>query len=190
MQANSNNHYLDGIRNRDRAVVEDIYAQFLPQVISFVMRNQGSRDDARDIFNLVIYQLTARLEREDIEIRSTFEGYLFTACKNMWRRNLKKIERERVTQDTVRELYYEEREMVQSTLEQEKWDLFREKLETLSDNCKSVLQMFFKKMSSKAIMEELDYASETTVRQRIFKCKKQLTRLVRDDSRYDELKDL
>ena len=190
MQSKSNDHYISGISNRDRHIVQDIYTQFLPGMVSYVMRNGGQKEDAKDIFNLVIYQLTARLEREPIHISSTFEGYLFTACKNMWRRKLKKNERERVTMDTVRELYYTEQEIVQSTLEQEKWELFNEKLEEISDNCKSVLKMFFKKLSSKAIMEELDYASETTVRQRIFKCKSQLTKLIRKDNRFDELKDL
>lgn len=188
MQAKPNNHYLDGIKNRDRKIVEDIYTQFLPSVISFVMKNSGNREDARDVFNLVIYQMTARLEREDFEIKSTFEGYLFTACKNMWRRQLKKIERERVTEGTVRELYYREQEMVQSTLEQEKWDLFQEMLDTLTENCRVILQLFFNKMSSREIMDKLKYASETTVRQRIFKCKTQLTKLIQNDKRYAELK--
>jgi RNA polymerase sigma factor (sigma-70 family) len=190
MQSKPNNHYLDGIKNRDRKIVEDIYSQFLPSTISFVMKNGGNREDARDVFNLVIYQLTARLEREDILIKSTFEGYLFTACKNMWRRQLKKIERQRVTEGTVRELYYREQDMVQSTLEQDKWNLFQEKLDAISENCRVILQMFFKKISSREIMEALDYASETTVRQRIFKCKTQLTKLVQSDSRYKELKNL
>ena len=79
---------------------------------------------------------------------------------------------------------------MQSTLEQEKWDLFREKLAEISDNCRTILQMFFNKMSSRDIMEELDYASETTVRQRVFKCKTQLIKRIQQDSRYEELKDL
>lgn len=189
MTARTNEYYLEGIRTRNRNVVQEIYRDFFPGVQHFVVRNSGEIHDARDVFNTVIYQLTARLEHSQINVHSTFEGYLFTACKNMWRRQLKKNERERVTKDNVRELYYEEQDMAQATLEQEKWELFHEKLREISENCREILQMFFNRMSSRAIMEAMDYASETTVRQRVFKCKTKLISLVKNDRRYEELKD-
>ena len=190
MKKRSNDYYLDGIRERNEEIVKDIYVTFFPKVNSFILKNNGQEHDSRDIFNKVIYQFTARLESDTIEIKSTFEAYLLVACKNLWRRELGKIEKRRVTNENVRELYYEERDMTQATLEQERWELFNEKLETISENCRIVLQMFFRKMSSKEIMEKMEYSSETTVRQRIFKCKAMLAKMVKSDNRYTELENL
>lgn len=188
MQKHNNAYYLNGIQNREDAVLKDIYKEFLPAVTSFVMKNSGQIEDARDVFNKVIYQFTARLDKENIEIKSQFEGYIFTACKNMWRRELQKIEKRRVTNEGIKELYYVETDMAQATLEQERWELFSQKVSDLSENCNKVLQLFFKKFSSREIMEELNYSSEVTVRQRIFKCKAKLVESIKGDAKYTELK--
>ena len=93
MQKHSNEYYLNGIRDRDDAVIKQILGEFLPGITAFVMKNKGQEEDAREIMNKVIYQLTARLDREEIVINTKFEGYLFTACKNLWRRELLKNEK-------------------------------------------------------------------------------------------------
>jgi len=77
--------------------------------------------------------------------------------------------------------------MTQATLEQEKWELFHEKLETISVNCREILKMFFNKLSSKEIKEKLEYGSEATVRQRVFKCKAQLIKIIKSDGRFRQL---
>lgn len=187
MQTQANDYYINGIKSRDNEVLKLIYKEFLPAVTSFVMNNSGQKEDAKDIFNKVIYQFTARLERESIEIKSKFEAYLFTACKNMWRRELLKVEKRRVTNEHVKELYYEEKDMAMATIEQERWELFNRKVQELSENCNAVLKLFFQKLSSKEIMTKLDYSSEVTVRQRIFKCKTKLAELIKSDSQYNEL---
>jgi len=68
--------------------------------------------------------------------------------------------------------------------------LFIEKLGEMSSNCKQVLTMFFAKQSYAEMLEQTDYTSETVVRQRVFKCKKKLAELIKNDKRYNELKGL
>ena len=77
-----------------------------------------------------------------------------------------------------------------SDLVQERWELFTEKLEVLSENCKKILEKFFRKVSYKNIVKELGYSSETVARQRVFKCKKKLMETITSDIRYKSLKEL
>lgn len=180
--------FLGAIHKRDNKTIQIIYNQFLGKVIAFVIKNNGTKEDAKDIFDQAIFQISARLERDQFQIKSSFEAFLFTACKNLWRRELNKRAHRQVTNSNVKELYYKEKQMTQATLEQERWELFQEKVTELSENCSQVLQLFFKRFSSKDIMKNLGYQSENTVRQRIFKCKKQLMKLVQNDARFVELK--
>lgn len=179
--------YLLAIKQRDNKLIQEIYDKFYNRVLFFVLKNNGSNSDAKEIFDLAIYQISARLNREDFKIKSNFEAFLFTACKNLWRRQLNKISKRRVTNEDVKELYYKEKEQTQSTLEQERWELFHEKVNNLSENCQRVLSLFFKKFGSREIMQEMNYESENTVRQRIYKCKKKLMSLVKQDARFLEL---
>ena len=50
--------------------------------------------------------------------------------------------------------------------------------------------LFLKKRSHKEIAEELGYNSETVVRQRVFKCKSKLVKVIKKDSSYKKLKNL
>jgi RNA polymerase sigma factor (sigma-70 family) len=167
----------------------EMYTIIFPKVKKFVLQNQGQQVDAEDIFQKALMQIGVRYRREPFEIKSSFEAYVFTACKNLWRRELNKS-KTRVTEDGVMELQNEERDMALATLEQERWELFTEMLDAISENCKKILKLFFAKVSYQRIVQELDYSSETVARQRVFKCKTKLIETVKNDNRYNSLKEL
>ncbi|MCP4123111.1 MAG: sigma-70 family RNA polymerase sigma factor [Bacteroidetes bacterium] len=180
-------YYTGGLRERDDRIIQEIYEAFFHKIKAFVMKNSGDMNDAKDVFNKALVQMMVRENLGNIKDTSTFEAYLFTACRNLWYRALNKRKKERVTNPEVKELYYEEKDMAQSALEQDRWELFREKFEMMSDNCREILGLLFNKVSGKEMMEKLGYSSDTTVRQRVFKCKKKLGELVKDDNRFKDL---
>ena len=75
-------------------------------------------------------------------------------------------------------------------LEQERWEIFKEGLTKLSENCRRILQLFFAKTSYAKMVEEFGYNSETVARQRVFKCKAKLTETIKNDTRYNSLREL
>ncbi|WP_299384119.1 sigma-70 family RNA polymerase sigma factor [uncultured Lacinutrix sp.] len=184
-----NSIYLNALINGDTKQILNIYKTSFPNVKRFVLQNSGEQADAEDVFQKALMQLTLRLKKEQFEIKFSFEAYLFTVCKNLWRRELNKSKKE-VTINGVAELKNEERDIALSTLEQERWEFFQEKLELISDNCKQILKRFFKKMAYKDIAIELNYNDENVVRQRVFKCKTKLTEMIKMDVRFKELKEL
>ncbi len=185
MQKHPNEYYIAGIASGNSVVLLEIYDAFLPLVKKFVQKENGSITDAEDVFNQALMQLYARLKTKHIDIKSTFEGYLFTTCKNLWRRELNKKSKMRVTNDEVLEHKVITTEDDDAIFEEEaQWELFEEKFQALSDNCKNVLKLHLQKLSAREIMGKLNYASETTVRQRIFKCKSSLIKKIRSDVRF------
>lgn len=172
--------------NSDTKVIEAIYENNFFKVRSFVMENKGQQADAEDIFQKALLQLAVRYKREKFEINTSFEAYLFTVCKNLWRRELNKL-KIRVTKYDVLELKDENEDIAMAVLEQKRWELFTESLELISENCKAVLKLYFSKVSYKDIVEKLNYNSEIVARQRVFKCKNKLTELVKKDKRFDAL---
>ena len=180
------NEYIAALVDGDQKIIVSIYEEMYPKVRAFVLNNRGEDEDAREVFQKALYQLTARAKVQEFEIKSTFEGYLFTACKNLWRRELNNRKRE-VRNDTVLELVSEEQENSRAILEQERWELFEEMLQKLSDRCKALLTAYFNKVSYQEIVKKFDYASENAAFQRVFKCKKRLADLVKTDIRYQGL---
>jgi len=183
------NYFLDGLKKKDEKIILEIYNKIFPKVLSFIVYNKGQIIDAEDIFQKALIQIIARLNVKNIEINSTFEAYLFVACKNLWRRELNK-KSNKVTSNMPFEHVTEERDMAIAILEQERWEFFQEKFLILSDNCKQILEMFFNKTPYKEIVKKLNYSSEIVVRQRIFKCKNKLINIIKADNRYIQLKEL
>ncbi len=186
MQPNS---FLNALIRNDKKVIKRIYKDNYAKVLYFILKNKGNRDDAADIFQKALLQLILRYKKEPFQIKISFEAYLFTVCKNLWRRELNKS-KHKVTNSKVVELIDDDTDIALAALEQERWELFHEHLEKLSENCRKVLKLFFNKIPYAKIVENLNYNSETVARQRVFKCKNKLKDLISKDKRFKTLTQL
>lgn len=183
MCMNDSNQFLEALAKGNSLKIKNIYTSCFPFVRKFVLQNNGKTEDAEDIFQKALLQIAVRYKKEPFEIKTTFEAYLYTVCKNLWRRELNKS-KNRVTNNPVVELVSEEKDEALAIVEQKRQELFVEKLHSISENCKKILTLFFAKVPYSEIAKEHNYNSETVVRQRVFKCKKQLIDLVKKDHRY------
>ncbi|MEM7185083.1 MAG: sigma-70 family RNA polymerase sigma factor [Bacteroidota bacterium] len=178
------NDFIQGFLKGEPVVLQKLYTESFPVVLRYVRSHDGSSKDAEDIFHNALVLLFVKLKDQKLQIQS-FESYLFTICRNMWRRQSKK---KWVTNEDTRTLVSESADMAAFYVEQNQWDLYQEKLKELTANCKQILEMTFKKISYKQIVEAFGYASETVARQRVFKCKSRLIQLIKKDKRYLRLK--
>ena len=145
--------YINALLVGDNRIILKIHQDIFPKINSFVLKNSGTSEDAQEVFQKALYQLTARIRVKKFEITSSFEAYLFTACKNLWRRELNKRKRG-VRNESVIELTNEHKDDSQCVIEQKRWELFDEKLNQLSDRCKALLKAYFSKMPYEGIVEK------------------------------------
>lgn len=183
------NFILNSIIEGESKILIKIYKANFSSVKKFILQNKGNEQDAEDVFQKALLQISIRHKKEKIIIKSNFNAYLFTVCKNLWRRELNNYKK-RVTDAEVVELVSDYKDNSQALIEQKRQELFVEKLNEVSDNCKNILTLFFAKTSYADIVESTEYTSESVVRQRVFKCKKRLTDLIKKDVRYNSLKEL
>ncbi len=184
----SDNELIKRLLDSNGSTSEEWYDRFFNMVLKYIKNHDGDLDDAKEVFHQGLLQLMIKAQDPGFEIKSTLEGYFLTICKNIWRRK-KKIDKNRVTNTDYTTLVDEEREIAMATAEQDKWELFQEKLESLSENCRKVLSLYFKKIDYKTIADQLGYNTENVARQRKFKCEKKLREAIENDPKYNELKD-
>lgn len=183
-----NSFYLKALLNDNSKVIATIYRENFFKVQSFVQKNNGQTVDAEDIFQKALLQLAVRYKKEKFVINTSFEAYLFTVCKNLWRRELNKS-KIKVTNNHFVEPKDDNEDIAFAILEQKRWELFTKYLESLSENCNQILKLFFAKTPYADIKNKFDYNSETVVRQRVFKCKNKLKELIIKDKRFNSLKE-
>jgi len=187
MPQNTNQEYLDGLKNGNTKIIVSIYTILYPKVRKFVLKNEGTEQESKEVFQDALFQLTARLKVSELHLKSSFQGYFFTICKNLWRKELNSKKRW-VRNDDNREPPNEERDHSTDIIIEERKELFQEKLLELSENCRELLLAHFRKVPYSEIIERFNYASENVAFQRMFKCKKRLNDLVKKDRRYSKLK--
>ena len=180
----TNDPFIQDFLNGNPSAFKKIYTRSFPKIQRYIVSHNGSKVIAEDIFQNALTLLFVKLKNEELQIQS-FENYLFTVCKNLWRRECSK---NRVTDHPLDTLVDESVDLATFSLEQSQWDLYKEKFNELSDNCKVLLNKVFNKIPYRDIMIALGYASEGVARQRVFKCKARLIQLVKKDKRYRRLK--
>ncbi|OUR97662.1 hypothetical protein A9Q86_15730 [Flavobacteriales bacterium 33_180_T64] len=177
--------YLNGLIEKDNVVTLKIYKKNFPKIELYILRNNGEREDAKDVFHDALLYLIIKHKEKPLKINS-FEAYLFTTCKNIWRTKLKN-KKEWVIKDNSVPLISKEDDLSLFILKEEYLDLYRDMFQLLSENCKEILGKYFSGQSYEDILNDLSYSSINTVRQRVFKCKSKIIKLIKADSRFLKL---
>lgn len=180
----TNDPFIQDFLQGNPSAFKKIYTESFPKIQRYIISRNGSKVIAEDIFQNALTVLFVKLKNEELQIQS-FENYLFTICKNLWRRECSK---NRVTDRPLDTLVDESEDLAKFSIEQNQWDLYQEKFNELSENCKHLLKMVFKKIAYRDIIIALGYASEGVARQRVFKCKARLIQLIKKDKKYLRLK--
>ena len=186
MSLPSNHPQIELLLKGDEATIRTLYDTLFPKFASYVSKNSGTYSDAEETFHNALYQLIARAKTSGVEIKTSFEAYFFTVCKNLWLKELIKRKKE-VRNDGVFELRGDDANHITDIIQQERWELFEEMFAKLSENCNQLLKDYFKKVPYSTIVKKFNYSSENTAFQRIFKCKKKLAELIKADRRFKNL---
>lgn len=182
-----NNHTIvDSLLKGDQEVMQLLYESLFPRVLSYVRNNQGSKEDAEEIFHDALYQIMIRASTKGVQINSTFDGYVYTVCRNLWLAEIKSRQR-KVRNEGVFELKDKDDEIVAAIINQERWELMEEQFLNLSDTCRELMKDYFKKVPYKEIVKKFSYSSENVAFQKVFKCKKRLMDLVKSHPNYKNL---
>lgn len=180
-----NTTYLKGIAENDYAVLENIYAESLPQVRQYVVQNSGSGDDARDIFQEAILVIYKKVKAAELQLTVDFHYYLFGICKRMWLNRLRRKDRTEAPL-TAAQHFTTEENIEEDWIKTRKWNLFQNKFAELADECRKVLQLFFNGQSSRDIAAAMGYSEEYAKRKK-YKCKLSLAKLIKNDPEYQHL---
>ncbi|MBK8426585.1 MAG: hypothetical protein IPL27_11710 [Lewinellaceae bacterium] len=89
--------YIQALIEHNNPTIAEIYERFSASIARFVRANNGSVDDARDVFQEALIAVTRQARRSDFMLTCPFEAYLYCVCRGKWLNELKRRQREMVT---------------------------------------------------------------------------------------------
>lgn len=179
--------YLKGLKQGDSAVLRKLYDRFLPPVVRLVENNSGSRDDALDVFQEAVMVLYRKVRQDDFELTSALSTYIYAICRNHW---MKRLNKKSFSEVSIQDdgVYKSEENFVLEMEAQEKYRLFKSKLAKLGEDCRNILELFFKGTSMEKIALQMGLSSVGYAKKRKFQCKEQLMKGIRSDKLFEELR--
>ena len=181
--------YLERLRKGDPQVIRALYGEYFEKIKTLVLRNKGTLADAEDVFQDAIMAIYAKVKKApEFQLKSSFYGYLYGICRNLWLSELKKRKQSGVTFEDTSQLIIVDIPS-DHQIEAQKDRLYREKFALLGPDCKKVLLWFLKGMKLKEIALKMKYKGEQYAKKKKYKCQKQLIEMIKQDPKFNEIKD-
>lgn len=177
--------FIRGVLSNDSAVLVELYRRFLPVVYGMVRRNNGTFEDAKDVFQEGLVVLFHHAARPGFQLTAPFQSYLTGICRFIWLRQLKKNARTEVTFAPEERLDVDA-DLERSIFESEKRMLYQEKFAQLGDDCRQLLQRFFDREPLSSIADDMGYTTDY-VKKKNKTCKEKLLNLIQKDPRFKEI---
>jgi RNA polymerase sigma factor (sigma-70 family) len=179
------NQYIKGLIKQDDKILKAIYQNFAGRISHYILKNGGSLQDAKDVFQDALMIVLQKVQSTDFELNSSFYTYLFGVNKLVWYNLSRKKSRKDVTMpddNTLKDKHNIEEELINRELD----NIYRSNFVKLGELCRQLLRLFFEKKPMTEIATQLKLKNEHTARTRKYRCQEQLKKLMEADERYLE----
>lgn len=171
MKASENEQaLLHGLAVADRAAVETIYKLHYKMVQALVVANNGTAEDAKDIFQEAMVVLYEKVTGGAFELNCQLKTYLYAVSRRLWLRRLQQASRYLLS-DTENEQAAVEEDMevhVQRDLE---FRMMEKAMGSLGEPCRSLLEAFYiRKQGMQEIAELFGYTNADNAKTQKYKC--------------------
>jgi RNA polymerase sigma factor (sigma-70 family) len=174
---------LAGLRDPGRLddAIGFLYRSHYRLIEHFVLTNQGSRADAEDLFQDTLVAFLESVQGGRFRGESSVKTFLYTLARHRWISELRRRGSEIRRQD-----WYEtqrdrtEADAAALLAQHEARNLLAALFDRLGESCRQILHWFYyENQSMKEILQKTTYENEQVVRNKKYKCLRELTDLVR-----------
>ncbi|MTE26685.1 RNA polymerase sigma factor [Winogradskyella ouciana] len=179
---------IDAIKNNDSSTLKSIYTKNYPKVEILVLKNNGTKEHAKDIYQEAFLALWQNIKQDKFvpATESSINGYLYTIAKNKWMDVLRsKGYKKTIVASQLQHFEIKDEEdngIDDDILKDKRLEDVMLAFKNLGEACRSLLRMFyFEKKSMNLIAEELSLDSAST-RNKKYRCMQKLKQIALKNS--------
>jgi DNA-directed RNA polymerase specialized sigma24 family protein len=164
---------LDGLKMKGEKAIYDVYKSYYPSVEKYILMNNGTGQDAEDVFQDSVMVLLNYVGREGFILTCSIKTLVFAIARRLWLKQL----RYRSRTETLNEMEIEREDFVTDWEEVEnserKYDSIPQVLGRISVHCSGLLKQLF--LTGK-IPEH--YKNNHSMRNQKYKCLEQARKMM------------
>ncbi|MFA6469829.1 MAG: sigma-70 family RNA polymerase sigma factor [Bacteroidota bacterium] len=150
-------------------------------ITSYVLRNNGSEEDADDVLQDSVIILWERVRSGRFEQTAKLSTYLYAVAKNVWSRKRMRKMREPAMEFENDLFSSDEQSQLDAMIETERSQSIAAAIEKLGDPCRTLLTLYYwEELPQEEIAQKMGFANAATVKSKKYSCKKMLEKILKD----------
>ena len=172
---------LDLIRKGDDAEsLVILYRENRRAITNYVLRNNGTADDAEDVLQEAVVVLWERVRSGGFQDEAKLSTFIMATAKNIWLRRLARKRKELPQGQNFDNARNTDPSPLDELIESDRARLVRDALNKLGDPCKQLLLLFYwEECSLEEIAAKMGFANAETVKSKKYQCKKSLEKIMK-----------
>jgi len=175
---NSEKEILEGLAVNDRKSVERIYKDNFNMVQSLIINNNGSADDAKDVFQEAMIVLYEKARSGNFELNCQIKTFVYSVCRRLWLKRLQQQNRYSSPGDSMAEVVQVDDDLETHEQRNAEFDMMENAINHLGEPCKSLLEAFYlQKQNMQMIAAQFGYTNTDNAKNQKYKCLMRLKKI-------------
>ncbi|MEO6329676.1 MAG: sigma-70 family RNA polymerase sigma factor [Ginsengibacter sp.] len=162
---------LKGLADSEATAIETIYRENYGIIQSFILKNNGYYEDARDIFQEAMIVLYEKAASDSFVLTCQIKTYLYSVCRRLWLKKLQQLQRYNQPFEITEETVPVDEELETHEKKNEDITLMEQAMDKIGEPCKSLLEAYyFQKKSMPEIANSFGYTNADNAKTQKYKC--------------------
>ncbi|PRY87199.1 RNA polymerase sigma factor [Mongoliibacter ruber] len=182
--------YIEALIKNDKVLLDELYKKYFSKIKWMVLKNNGSEEDAADLFQESLMGIYHKAKLSDFELTCPLDAFLYMICKKKWLNVLAKRKNHGVTNLEDQEYNLGEdsfRLADECQLHDERLSLLKSKLTELGESCQELLKLSWEGNSMEEVAKMMDF-TYGYARKKKSECMAKLTKLIQTSPIFKTLK--
>jgi RNA polymerase sigma factor (sigma-70 family) len=169
---------LNGLAKNDAKAIEVIYKSNFNMVQTFILNNNGTYDDARDVFQEAMIVLYENAKTASFVLTCQIKTYIYSICRRLWLKRLQHLNRYTSFVDSLEETVPVEEDIEYQEKRNADFAIMERALGSLGEPCKGLLEAYYlQKKDMTDIANSFGYTNADNAKNQKYKCLIRLKKL-------------
>lgn len=151
--------------------METIYRENYNVVQALIINNNGSDDDAKDVFQEAMIVLYEKARSGNFELNCQIRTYLYSVCRRLWLKRLHQSNRYSPEVHHLENLVPVEDDIEEHVRRDSEFEMMEKAISSLGEPCKSLLEAYYlQKRNMQEIALSFGYTNAENAKNQKYKC--------------------
>ena len=136
-------YFLEQIQLGNESALGTLYKMHYPSISHFILQNNGSEQEAKDIYQEAIIAFYEKLQSGNLQLTCKISTYLYSICRRLW---LKKLSGKAMYTGNIHELesfIQVDQEVSEIELQEHKYKCMTKALAEIREPCRTILEDYY-----------------------------------------------